>query len=858
MARGQGGLRQRSTPRRAASIKSTEGEEEEEQNIRRTMNDEGNDDAGSSSSGVIDLDDDTKLNRRRSLRIRGTPQKPVYVESGTESSIDRKMEEEDAYDSDDGEGSDVTLYDLNDTAATVTEPIKGRRAASASARKQIKRKLNNSKNSDLDDDSDYSIEIVSEHSADEIEEPKSKRRRSTGTRKQFDSDGEDISHLKPWEKAKRTITKRIERNHPELKEVWSGDKLKPMDVLPFVQPNELAVTLLPFQQEGLGWFLQQEQTKFRGGILADEMGMGKTIQMISLLLSDEPKRTTLVVCPTVALLQWRSEIENRAPGALKVMVFHGLNKDKVADQFGDHNVVLTTYGTVEQQFRYSTQGRTKQGKKYYPESPLHKFKWFRIILDEAHAIKDRSSQTARAVFHLHTNKRWSLSGTPLQNRVGELYSLIRFQGVYPYAYYFCNQCPCASPTWNMINGRTCADCGHRGMNHFCWWNREILKPIQNFGGQGEGRVAFNKLGKMLRAFMLRRTKLERASDLGLPPRTVVTRKDYFNDEEEDFYEALYTETSTKFMSYVHAGTVLNNYAHIFDLLMRMRQAANHPWLVLHNRRFDKSGPRHNVCGICHEAAEDAIAAKCSHIFCRECMRQYLDSTMESEDQVKCPICFRHLTIDLEQETVQLDDLSKASGSKGSKRSSGKDNILQRIHLERWRSSTKIEALLEELTHYKQNDRTVKSIVFSQFTNFLDLLDWRLQRMGIRSVKLDGRMGPAARDAMIQAFNTDPNITVFLISLKAGGVALNLTEASRVYIMDPWWNPAVEDQAMDRIHRLGQHRSIVVKRMIIENSIESRIVELQEKKKLLFESTVGMDQNSLQRLSENDLRFLFQL
>jgi DNA repair protein RAD16 len=88
--------------------------------------------------------------------------------------------------------------------------------------------------------------------------------------------------------------------------------------------------------------------------------------------------------------------------------------------------------------------------------------------------------------------------------------------------------------------------------------------------------------------------------------------------------------------------------------------------------------------------------------------------------------------------------------------------------------------------------------------------------------------------------------------------LNLTEASRVFIMDPWWNPAAEDQAFDRIHRIGQHRPIRITRMIIENSIESRILLLQEKKKALFDSTVGKDAGAIAKLSEEDLQFLFCL
>ena len=120
------------------------------------------------------------------------------------------------------------------------------------------------------------------------------------------------------------------------------------------------------------------------------------------------------------------------------------------------------------------------------------------------------------------------------------------------------------------------------------------------------------------------------------------------------------------------------------------------------------------------------------------------------------------------------------------------------------------------------------------------------------------MSPEQRNSVIQAFMSDPTITVFLISLKAGGVALNLTEASQVFILDPWWNPAVEYQAMDRVHRLGQCRPLRVTRLIIENSLESRILQLQEKKNALFVSTIGKDVSALSRLDEDDLRFLFVL
>ena len=273
----------------------------------------------------------------------------------------------------------------------------------------------------------------------------------------------------------------------------------------------------------------------------------------------------------------------------------------------------------------------------------------------------------------------------------------------------------------------------------------------------------------------------------------------------------------------------------------MRLAANHPDLVISKLTRPKSVL---VCGICQEEAEDPIISKCKHLFCREDVKEYISCAFGA---VKCPVCVRDLVIDITQETTTTLDSKRVDTS-----------IINYIDLKNWKSSTKIEALVEELEILNNSDTTIKSLVFSQFTSFLDLVHWRLTRSGFNCVKLDGRMSPAQRAVLIEKFNTDVSVTVFLISLKAGGIALNLTEASRVFVMDPWWNPAVEDQAMDRIHRLGQYRPIKITRMVIENSIEARILELQEKKKALFESTIGQDQSSLSRLSEDDFRFLFVL
>ncbi|KAL1924844.1 uncharacterized protein VTP21DRAFT_4498 [Calcarisporiella thermophila] len=687
------------------------------------------------------------------------------------------------------------------------------------------------------------FEAVSEEDSDST--GRQRRRRRQSGRRSRGRQGREEDETDHYTR----VGKKLMSHHKELTDVW-GDldkRNRPIPVDNEVQPDGLtAINLLPFQREGLSWLQKQEESEFAGGILADEMGMGKTIQMISLLVSEPRKKPNLIVAPAVAILQWKNEINKFSN--LNVCVWHGSQRIMDPRELKQFDVVLTTYSIVESMFRKEMYGFRRKEGMVKEDSLLHKLFWHRIVLDEAHNIKDRSCNTARAVFALESTYKWCLTGTPLQNRIGELFSLLRFMKIDPFAYYFCKQCPCKMLHWRFENGQ-CIGCGHRNMSHVCYWNNEILKPIQAFGAVGVGEQAYLKLRKLLDHIMLRRTKVERADDLGLPPRIVVVRKDRFTEEEEDIYDSLYSDTKRKFTTYVDQGTLLNNYANIFQLLTRMRLMSDHPCLVL-NRETPASGHNTLVCNICFEVAEDPILSRCRCLFCRQCVEMYVNGFVGNEPE--CPGCHKLLIIDFSQPTYELPttEVSKSERARLS--------IVNRINMEQWRSSTKIEALLEELTLLRDSDQTIKSIVFSQFVNFLDLIHWRLRRAGFKCVKLDGGMSPQQRDAVIRHFMTDPETTVFLVSLKAGGVALNLTEASQVFMMDPWWNPAAEYQAYDRVHRLGQHRPIKITRFMIENSLESRIIELQEKKLAMMESTIGKDDKALARLSEEDMRFLFSL
>lgn len=139
-----------------------------------------------------------------------------------------------------------------------------------------------------------------------------------------------------------------------------------------------------------------------------------------------------------------------------------------------------------------------------------------------------------------------------------------------------------------------------------------------------------------------------------------------------------------------------------------------------------------------------------------------------------------------------------------------------------------------------DEGAIKTVVFSQWTSMLDKIEDALEMAGIKYDRLDGTMKREDRSRAMDALKFDPACEVLLVSLKAGGVGLNLTAAQRVYLMDPYWNPAVENQAVDRIHRLGQTRPVTTIKFIIENSIEARLLEVQAKKTRLADVTLGQN------------------
>lgn len=193
---------------------------------------------------------------------------------------------------------------------------------------------------------------------------------------------------------------------------------------------------------------------------------------------------------------------------------------------------------------------------------------------------------------------------------------------------------------------------------------------------------------------------------------------------------------------------------------------------------------------------------------------------------------------------------------GQRNASSKRKYFKRLE-KNWITSAKIEKAVEILEEIKESGKGEKTIIFSQFTSLLDLLEVPINRRGWKYRRYDGSMHPRDRNDSVLEFTDKPDCDIMLVSLKAGNAGLNLVAASQVIIFDPFWNPYIEEQAIDRAHRLGQIRPVRVHRILVEKTVEDRILELQDQKREIIEG--ALDENAasqISRLGVRELKFLF--
>ncbi|WWD17666.1 hypothetical protein CI109_102107 [Kwoniella shandongensis] len=593
--------------------------------------------------------------------------------------------------------------------------------------------------------------------------------------------------------------------------------------------------LMPHQVRGVKWMRGRESGRKYGGILADDMGLGKTVQTLARIVEGTATTAerkagfrggTLIIAPLAVMEQWATECRTKTtPGRLKVTTYHGPSRPKSGKTLENFDVVITTFQTVASEFGvHSTRtqkqldeldsdsdvevGRkTLKGKKGKQPAgaPLFDVKWLRIVVDEAQNIKNRNTKAAKAAVALRAKYRWCLTGTPIQNNVEELFSLFQFLRAKPL------------DDWHVFRER-----------------------ISSLVKDGRTKLAMKRLHVVLKAIMLRRTKdakIDGKAILNLPGRTVTVLPCPFDAEERAFYDALEKKTSLTFSRFVKAGTAMHNYTSVLTLLLRLRQACVHPSLVTRSLSTTDADAMTDGTSTPKEAEKTDKADELAELL----------GLMGVAGGKTCQMCFIKLEPNSTSEhCAACDELS----AKVRRESENDDGLPP--------TSAKIRMLLKLISEVEERSgKKEKTIVFSQFTSFLDLIEPFLKKEKIAYVRYDGSMRNDHRQASLEKIKSRPDIRVILISFKAGSTGLNLTCCNNVILMDLWWNPALEDQAFDRAHRLGQKLDVNIFKLTISETVEDRILALQNNKRELATAALSGQAKGNMKLTMNDIMKLFQ-
>jgi len=482
-------------------------------------------------------------------------------------------------------------------------------------------------------------------------------------------------------------------------------------------PRGLQAELRPYQKDGFDFLCHLTQIKL-GGILADDMGLGKTLQALAWLAWLKERhvknpKPSLVICPASVLHNWQREAERFTPG-LKVLVLEsGAARHNLRKQIPQHDLIVTNYALLRRDLE-----------------ELQKFAFRAVILDEAQFIKNPGAQVTQSVKQVKSEHRLALTGTPLENRLLDLWSIVDF--IQPN--YLGNQEQFADTYEPRVQAA------------------DETAPVEQTarGGKTESvqRIARKRLSARLRPLLLRRLKKHVAKDL--PDRIEQRRDCPLGDEQRKLYLAELRRSRDQIMTAVKEQGLNKSKMHVLAALTRLRQVCCHPRLV------------------------------------------------------------------------------------GSDTASGKTETLFEL----------LDPLIAE---------GQKVLVFSQFVQMLNLLEKECRERQITTHILTGQTKD--RQQVVSAFQGDTQPGVFLLSLRAAGTGLNLTNASYVVLYDPWWNPAVEAQAIDRSHRIGQTQTVNAYRLIAPGTVEEKIWELQQSKAQTIADVLG-EEGFARSLTTTDLEYLF--
>ncbi|KAI8940926.1 hypothetical protein NX059_002181 [Plenodomus lindquistii] len=551
-------------------------------------------------------------------------------------------------------------------------------------------------------------------------------------------------------------------------------------------------------------------TETGGGILADEMGMGKSLSILALVLRtldvaqtwascsqalDENRdhwkqerraRATLIVAPSEVMINgWFQELEKhfdpRTCKALTTLKHHGPNRESSIEKLCEADIIITTYHTLASDFAGVS----------HPFRNLH---WYRLVLDEAHMIRRQSTLFYRTVAEVTARSRWCLTGTPIQNRLEDIGSLFAFLRINPF-------------------------------QNISVFRKYIVLPFEEGGRRRE--LAVERFARLLDSLCLRQTK----DVLQLPDQLGFTRTIELSSEERAQYDHTH---NTMFRAISNQNGLFDQKSTLgmFQVQLQLRIICNHgTWQqpFSWNRRklhlLDEIEARENslgrngeiTCSACRQTMPlfstgslyKRYDEQCQHILCVDCLTQTVASAEESFP-IHCPLC-----APLWQTLAQAHDSRCASR--------------EDLYFQANGRSTKMEALMHDVL---TNITTTKSIIFTCWTRTLDLLQIYFSRASLSDAnyrRIDGDCPTAKRERIFREFASDPGLHILIMTTGTGAVGLNLATANRVFIVEPQWNPSVENQAIARALRLGQTHSVLVTRYVVDQTVEQGMRALQESK-----------------------------
>ena len=480
------------------------------------------------------------------------------------------------------------------------------------------------------------------------------------------------------------------------------ERIKSIEVYKEVSiPKTFNGKLRDYQHAALVWMANLCSLNF-GVCLADDMGLGKTIEVITYLLhrkeqNPEERGGIIIICPTSVLFNWKREIEKFAPN-LKTVLHHGNERikdiKKISEFLKPHQIFLTTFGTIRNDIEL-----------------LEKIHFSGIIVDEIQNIKNFDSKQTKAVYRLQSNYKIGLSGTPIENRLMELWTLFEF----------------LNP---MLLGSRIK------------FQEDFILPIERYQDQD----AIKELKKLISPFILRRLKSDKSIIKDLPEKNEMKIYIGLSEIQTKMYKELIDET------FKNLESIISDKMNVLTLLVKLKQICNHP-------------------------------------------SQYLKKPIPSFDN-----------------GLKLEDFIS--------------------------ESYKLERLIEMIDEVISNGE--KALIFTQFKQMGDIIFEILKRKyEFNVLYFHGGVPEKKRRDIIDNFQSNDidSAPIMVLSLKAGGTGLNLTQATTVFHYDRWWNPAVEDQATDRAYRIGQKSPVNVYKFITNGTIEEKIDLLLEEKRDLADKII---------------------